>query len=301
LEEEDLFASAQVLQPEPISMTIILDEEDSPPTPEEPIDPTVLKRSKMSAEDRAEVGWESPEDWEFDNETLAAKIAKLKKKQDGEVNNPPSTPSNVDLAKEVAAAAQVSKAKRSMVVVSPISGTRSSARCKGSEGQPMLQKAVKRAAAKAGLSPASPPPNAQFLAFSSTPDLVFMGIAKDCGILLGDADCDPADLISMIRAKESAQALLAEAIEREAAKVAAIEGTPASAQPQRDPTSVVGAPSMAPLVEIRGKEGKDIGTSVAPLGSTKRKRKTSNPSSSVRPNLRPTPAHQARASQAKAQ
>jgi hypothetical protein len=128
-----------------------------------------------------------------------------------------------------------------------------------------------------------------------------MGIAEDCGILLGDADCDPADLISMIRAKESAQALLAEAIEREAAKVAATEGTPASAQPQRDPTSVVGAPSMAPQVVIRGEEDKDIGTSVAPLGSTKRKRKTSIPSSSVRPNLRPTPARQARASQAKAQ
>jgi hypothetical protein len=95
----------------------------------------------MSAADRAEVGWESPEDWEFDNETLASKIAKLKKKQDGEVHNPPSTPltpSNVDLAKEVAASAQVSKAKRSMAVVSPVSGTRSSARCKGSEGQPMI-------------------------------------------------------------------------------------------------------------------------------------------------------------------
>jgi hypothetical protein len=119
----------------------------------------------MSAEDRADVGWESPEDWEFDNETLAAKIAKLKKKQDGKVDNPPSTPSNVDLAKEVATAAQVSKAKRSMAVVSPISGTRSSARCKGSEGQPMLQKAVKRTAAKAGSSPASPFPMLNFLLF----------------------------------------------------------------------------------------------------------------------------------------
>jgi hypothetical protein len=140
LAEESLLTS-QILQPEPISMTIILDEDDSTPSPEAPIDPAILKRSKMSAADRAEVGWESPEDWEFDNETLASKIAKLKKKQDGEVHNPPSTPltpSNVDLAKEVAAAAQVSKAKHSMAVVSPVSGTRSSARCKGSEGQPMI-------------------------------------------------------------------------------------------------------------------------------------------------------------------
>jgi hypothetical protein len=98
-----------------------------------------------------------------------------------------------------------------------------------------------------------------------------------------------------------AQALLAEAIEREAAKVAATEGTPSSAQTQGDPTSVVGGPSLAPQVEIRGEESKVVGTSVAPLGSTKRKRKTSNPSMSVRPNLRPTPARQAWASQAKAQ
>jgi hypothetical protein len=201
LEEENPFDSAQVLQPEPISMTIILDEDDSPPTPEAPIDPAILKRSKLSAVDRAEVGWESPKDWEFDNETLAAKIAKLKKKQDGEVDNPPSTPSNVDLAKEVAAAAQVSKAKRSVVVVSPVSGTCSSARCKGSEGQSILQKAVKRAAAKAGMSPSSTPPNAQFIAFSSTPDLVFMGIVEDCGIMLRDSECSPADLILLVRAK----------------------------------------------------------------------------------------------------
>jgi hypothetical protein len=246
LEEENLFASAQVLQPEPISMTIILDEDDSPPTSEAPIDPAILKRSKLSAADRGEVGWESPKDWEFDNETLAAKIAKLKKKQYGEVDNPPSTPSNMDLAKEVAAAAQVSKAKRSVAVVSPVSGTRTSARSKGAEGQPILQKAVKRAAAKAGMSPPSTPPNAQFIAFSSTPDLVFMGIAEDCGIMLRDSGCSPGELISLVRAKEIAQAKLAEAIEREAAKVAATEVEPPSAQPQRDPTSVVGAPPHAP-------------------------------------------------------
>jgi hypothetical protein len=230
LEEENLFASAQVLQPEPISMTIILDENDSHPTPEALINPVILKRSKLSAADRGEVGWGSPEDWEFDNETLAAKIVKLKKKQDGEMDNPPSTPSNVDLAKEVAAAAQVSKAKRSVAVVSPVSGTRSSARCKGSEGQLILQKAVKRAAAKAGMSPPSTPSNAQFIAFSSTLDLVFMGIAEDCGIMLRDSDCSPADLISLVRAKEIAQAKLAEAIEREATKVATTEVVPSSAQ-----------------------------------------------------------------------
>jgi hypothetical protein len=59
---------------------------------------------------------------------LLRRLQKLKKKQDGEVDNPPASATNVVLAKEVAAAAQVSKAKRSVAVMSPISGTRSSAR-----------------------------------------------------------------------------------------------------------------------------------------------------------------------------
>jgi hypothetical protein len=78
----------------------------------------------LSAVDRAEVGWESPEEWEYDTETLAAKITKLKKKQDGEVDNPPTSATKIDLAKEVAATSHVSKAKRSTAVVSPISGSR---------------------------------------------------------------------------------------------------------------------------------------------------------------------------------
>jgi hypothetical protein len=119
--------------------------------------------------------------------------------------------------------------------------------------------------------------------------------------MLRDSECAPADLILLVWAKETAQALLAEAIEREAAKVVATEVPPTSAQTQRDPTSVVGAPPLAPRVEILGDESATADISVAPLGSTKRKRKTSTPSVSVRPNLSPTPARQAQASQVKAQ
>jgi hypothetical protein len=115
-------------------MTIILDD-DTPLASDAPVD-QVLKRSKLSAADREDIGWENPEDWEYDNETLVAKITKMKKKkkkkkQDGEVENPPSTPAGIDLAKEVAATSQVSKAKRSMAVVSPVSGARSSAQDRG--------------------------------------------------------------------------------------------------------------------------------------------------------------------------
>jgi hypothetical protein len=55
LEGEGLFSNEPILQPEAISMTIILDD-DSPPEPQAPIDPNILKRSKLSAADRAEVG-----------------------------------------------------------------------------------------------------------------------------------------------------------------------------------------------------------------------------------------------------
>jgi hypothetical protein len=206
--EED-FLEILVLQPQAISMTIILDEDSPPPSSDAPIDPTILKRSKLSAADRADIGCESPEDWEYDNETLAAKIAKLKKKQDGEVDNPPSSPCNLDLAGEVAAAAQVVKAKRSVAVVSPISGSRTSARGKGLESEPILQKAIKRAAANAGTSSSSPM-KSKFVAFSSTPDLFFLGLAEDYGLSLGDSVNSPTVVLSVIQARELAQAKLAE-------------------------------------------------------------------------------------------
>jgi hypothetical protein len=116
VEDDTLFGAGPVLQPDAISMTITLDE-DSPPVSDS-LDPQILKRAKMSAADRNEIGWESPEDCEFDNETLASKIAKLKKKkQDGKVEKSPVVTTSIDLAKEVAAATDVSKAKSSMAIL----------------------------------------------------------------------------------------------------------------------------------------------------------------------------------------
>jgi hypothetical protein len=51
-------------------MTIILDD-DSSPDSDSLVDPDILKCSKLSSADRADIGWESPENWEYDNETLA--------------------------------------------------------------------------------------------------------------------------------------------------------------------------------------------------------------------------------------
>jgi hypothetical protein len=95
----------------------------------------------------------------------------------------------------------VSKAKRSVVVVSPISRTRSSACGKGSEAEPILQKAIKRAAAKSGTNSSTSP---QFLAFSSMSDLHFLGVVDDCGLVLGDGLSFPSPLafLSVIHANE---------------------------------------------------------------------------------------------------
>jgi hypothetical protein len=85
--DADLLGAQTILETKALSMTIIPDE-DSPPSDHD-VDPSVLKRSKLSEADHADISWESPENWEFDNETVASKISKLKKKQDGEVHNPP--------------------------------------------------------------------------------------------------------------------------------------------------------------------------------------------------------------------
>jgi hypothetical protein len=87
---------------------------------EEPISPNILKRQGLSAEDKLEVGWESPEDWENDQETLAEKIAKLKRKQDGKVDNPPSR-----IKKKPGV-----KPKRAVVTSSPVTATRRSTRAR---------------------------------------------------------------------------------------------------------------------------------------------------------------------------
>jgi hypothetical protein len=220
LTSNPLLSSEPILQPQAISMTIILDD-DSAPDSDSPVDPDVLKCSKLSLADRADIGWESPENWEYDNETLAQKIANLKKKQDGEVHNSPASPRNPDLAKEVAASAPAAKAKRSAAVVSPISGTRSSARGKGTE-MPILQRAVNHAAAKAGTPPPLPSsPASAYIALSTFPDLHFMGLANDCGLVLGNSSLSSAVVLSVVRAREVAQAKLIEASDLAAAKEAA--------------------------------------------------------------------------------
>jgi hypothetical protein len=276
-------------------MTIILDD-DSAPDSDSPVDPEILKCSKLSSADRADIGWESPEDWEYDNETIAQKIAKLKKKHDGEVHNSPASPRNLDLAKEAASSTPVAKARRSAAVVSPVSSTRSSARGKGSEAIPILQRAVNRAAVKAGTSPStSNSPDPAYIALSAFPDLHFMGLAGDCGIVLGNSSMSAVAALSVVRSREVAQAKLVEAIDCAASREAA-RATEASQQVvQEESTSVGTSPPVQPQAEcLAGEIGDPETITVASL-SKKRKQKGSTVKLPPRTNLRSTPARQARA------
>jgi hypothetical protein len=73
--------------PAKVSSPILLSKDDSPPRA-----PNVFKINKLNPADRADIGWESPPGWEISNETLAVHLAKLKKKRDGEVDNPSASP-----------------------------------------------------------------------------------------------------------------------------------------------------------------------------------------------------------------
>ncbi|XP_071676637.1 uncharacterized protein [Lolium perenne] len=137
-----------------------------------------LKAAKLSAADREEVGWQSPIHWEFDNETLAIRCQKLKKKKELSQGSAPAQRKGfINLLAEISASAPASKAPRSAVVPStplapvsasksasihsktassagglpattPTSGSRRSTRAGGQTGEPVLQKAIRRAVEK---------------------------------------------------------------------------------------------------------------------------------------------------------
>jgi hypothetical protein len=158
----------------------------------------------------------------------------------------------------------------------------------------MLQKATKRAAAKAGTQPS---PSSccldDFLAFPATPDSVFLGIAADAGIAQCPVSPGEESFVSLIRAKERAQAAIAEASERMAlakARKCAEEAAAhelrqelggSSVDPLATSSSVAECPASVTLPVVRKKSKKrELASSLPP-----------------RENLRMTPARQARAAE----
>jgi hypothetical protein len=252
---------------------------------EEPISPTILKRQRLSEEDREEVGWESPEDWEADQETLAEKIAKLKRKQDGEVDNPPSRNKKKPGVKP----------SRAAVTSSPITATRRSTRGKGASSEHVLLTASKRAAEKDQGTPSAPSVPDSFLVLPSVSDTHLWGVARDAGLGLDPSAGSLSPLLSLVRAKELAQARITEAIvkaklkEEEVQKQKLAEGV-------ADPASVAQDRATVDSSNLAGDDPERI--TLAEIASTSRgpRRKKEVKFTGPRPNLRDTPARQARAS-----
>jgi hypothetical protein len=134
------------------------------------------KAHKLSAAVREEIGWESPNEWDFKNKTLAQRCKKLKVGRSFE-----GVAKKLDLATEAAAGISISKGKRSMAVAAqpspskspskvsksgsassvitsttPTSSTRRSSRSKTQDSESMLAKAVRLQQAKDNPAVASP-------------------------------------------------------------------------------------------------------------------------------------------------
>jgi hypothetical protein len=167
---------------------IVLSEDDSPPP-----QPDVDKIQKLTPAERTELGWESPPGWDYDNETIAARITKLKKKRDGEVDNPAVSPAQTmasPAARDVPSEAST-----------PASGSRRSHRIMGSDAEPVLQKAIRATALKnaPGMTPSE-----AFVSFPAFSDAHFLGVASDSSLVFDSSFGSPKQVISLVHAKEVA-------------------------------------------------------------------------------------------------
>jgi hypothetical protein len=273
---------------------------------------------KLSAEDRADIGWESPTQWDFENETLAQHCKKLKVGRSFA-----GVAKKLDLTAEASAGMLVAKGKRSAAVAAspvltsaspsktsksgsvastitsatPTSGTRKSGRNKGKDAENMLQKAVRVQASKD--SPGMPAPSADFVLLSSIPDDHLLEVAVDSGLALCSGVGTAGDLISLVKAKELAQASLAQAhalaakrAEEETARAAA------AARDSQGPASVAaGEPAHLSSSPTRPLE-QILEQSVPVIPKPKRagKKPVAVDYAQAPRTLRKTPARQARAS-----
>jgi hypothetical protein len=220
---------------------------------------------KLSAEVREEIGWESPNEWDFKNETLAQRCKKLKvgRSFDGVAKK-------LDLAAEASAEIAVSKGKRSVAISAqtspakspskasksgsassvvtmstPTSSARRSARTKTQDSETMMAKAVRLQKIKDNSG--NPLPSADFVLLSSLPDDHLLSVASDSGLALVSGAGSVDEFLSLVRAKELAQAALAQAQIKFAEQKAADAATAVAAQVAEAGPSVVQGPAVSVL------------------------------------------------------
>jgi hypothetical protein len=273
---------------------------------------------KLSTEDRTDIWWESPTNWDFENETLAQHCKKLKVGRSFA-----GVAKKLDLTAEASAGMTVAKGKRSAVVaasplldptspskisksgsaastvtsMTPTSSARRSGRIKGKDAENMLQKAVRVQASK---DPGMPAPSAEFVLLSSLPDDRLLAVASDLGIALLPGVGSAGDLISLVKAKELAQATLAQAqalASKRAEEEVIIRATEAAPNATAS-TSAVDVPVPSPVWCPVNSESHSLpeGKCMPIIPKPKRVSKKTLSSPLAPRILRKTPARQARAS-----
>jgi hypothetical protein len=268
------------------------------------------KAHKLSTAVREEIGWESPNEWDFKNETLAQRCKKLKVGRSVE-----GVSKKLDLAAKASAGISVAKGKRSVAVTAqaspskspskvsksgstssavttstPTSSARCSARTKTQDSESTIAKAVRLQKAKD--NPGNPLPSSDFVLLSSLPDDHLLSIASDSGLALVSGAGSSAKFLSLVRAKELAQAALAHAQVKFAEQKAADDAAVAAVQASDARPSVVQRPD-ADVVEVPPQVSVSTESSVPKLPRTKSSKK---PKQVCIRNLRKTPARQARVS-----
>jgi hypothetical protein len=245
----------------PISLVSVSSQDEG----EEVCNFTVEKACKLTEAERQEIGWESPDEWEFENETLAKRCKKLnlchpfhklsdaKKKalmQESPVcPSAPKVKTSVSVAPPLESMSPSSKISISGPTPSkpastPSSSARCSARTHGTKSESILQKAVRVTAEKNAPSMSSFPSlvSSEFVLLSSCSDAHLLAVAADVGMVINPSVGSPEELLSLVRAKEVAQALLAAAVEKKKLSLPTEEAGVAS------PLSPVVGASAAPTV-----------------------------------------------------
>ena len=144
---------------------------------------------------------------------------------------------------EVAKVAPIPTARRSKAVASPATQERTSSRPKGAKGNmPSLQRAQLLQAQKNLEIEGNPMP--RFTIFEDYPDECLRGILADSGVAMAD-EGEAQEVLSLIRAKEIAQAALAKAAQARAAPVAKEAGAPLvpGVRPEQEDQVAGAAPS----------------------------------------------------------
>jgi hypothetical protein len=239
----------------PISLVSISSQDEG----EEVCNFTVEKACKLSEAERQEIGWESPDEWEFENETLAERCKKInlrrpfqklsdakKKALMQEMPVFPAAPKSKSAAPFASSfecmspSSKISSSGPSSPkpAPTPSSSARCSGRTQGSKSESILQKAVHVMVEKnaPGMSSLSSLVSSDFILLSSRSDAHLIAVAADVGLAINPSVGSPEELLSLVRAKEVAQALLAAAVEKKKSTLPP-EGA-GVASPQ---TSVVGA------------------------------------------------------------